>query len=370
MKLNKAIPWWKPQIGPQEKKFINQVLANHFPNEGKFTELFEQKISNLLHCKYVVTVTSGTAAIYLALKAIGIRNGDEVIVPNITFIATANAVEMCGAKPVLVDIDPKTMNIDPQAFSKSITKKTKAVIVVHVSGRAAAMKEILLIAKKNNVDVIEDAAEAFMSKHKEKYLGTFGQVGCFSFSAHKTITTGQGGVIITNNKKIYQRLKELKDQGRPHRGTGGDDKHNVIGYNFKFTDLQAAVGLGQLSYLASRLKRMKRTHQLYRRHLINIDEFSLFDFDIAGGEVPQWTDAIVKERDQLDIFLKSKGIFCRKYWFPIHTQIPYRLSGKNLYQSTRLSSEALWLPSAFTMTDNDVLIVCNAIKKFFKKNDR
>ena len=250
------IPWWEPQIGSEEYKIIKQVLDNNFPNEGEMTSLFEHKICKLLGCKNAVAVTSGTVAMFLSMKALGIGHGDEVIVPDMTFIATANAVDLCGAKPVLVDVDPNTLNIDSSAFGNAITKETKAVIPVHVSGRASDMESIMKIADENSIHVVEDAAEAFMSRHKGKYLGTYGKTGCFSFSPNKTITTGQGGVIVTEDDELKVRLRELKDQGRPVRGTGGDDIHNSIGYNLKFTDLQAAVGLGQLNYLETRMERI------------------------------------------------------------------------------------------------------------------
>jgi len=366
---NHVIKWWSPQIGPEEKKLIIKVLEDNYPNEGKLALLFEQKVCELLDCKHAVTVTSGTAAIFLALKALGIRHGDEVIVPDLTFIATANAVEMCGAKPVLVDVDPKTMTISTDAFSSAITEKTKAVIPVHVSGRAADMDAITKIAKENDIHVVEDAAEAFLSKHKGRCLGTFVKMGCFSFSANKTITTGQGGIIVTNDGKLNVHLRELKDQGRPARGTGGDDLHNVIGYNFKFTDLQAAVGLGQLTYLESRIERMKRTYQLYVEFLSGLTGISLFDFNIGGGEVPQWIDALVERRNDLDKYLRNNNIDCRRYWYPLHTQIPYRLPDENFPNSTKLSPKALWLPSAFTLSDSDIETVCNRINDFFSKNN-
>lgn len=366
--MKHKIHWWVPQIGEEEGKLIKQVLDNNFPNEGKLTTLFEQKIADLLGCKYVVAVTSGTSALFLALKALGVRSGDEVIVPDISFVATANAVEMCGAAPVLVDVDPGTMNIDPDAFDRAITEKTKAVMPVHVSGRASDMNAILRIAREKNIFVVEDAAEAFMSRHNGKHLGTFGDAGCFSFSPHKTITTGQGGIVVTDSDQLHVRLRELKDQGRQVRGTGGNDLHNVIGYNFKFTDLQAAVGLGQLCYLQTRLERMKRIYNLYVEGLDGLEGISLFDFKVDEGEIPQWTDAIVEKRDSLDEYLKLHDIDCRRYWFPIHTQKPYKRSDDGFPNSTKFGAKAIWLPSAFTMPDSDVELVCGYIKKFISSS--
>jgi perosamine synthetase len=356
-----TIKWWEPIIGSEEKKYINQVLDNNFPNEGPLTTKFEEQLTKLLGCRHVIATTSATAAMFLSLKALGVGYGDEVIVPDMTFISTANAVEMTGAKPVLADVD-KTLNIDPEAFSKAITEKTKAVMPVHVTGRAADVDAIMKIADENNIFVAEDAAEAFMSKHEGKCLGTFGKLGCFSFSPHKTITTGQGGAIAINDDTLYVRLKELKDQGRPKRGTGGDDVHHSIGYNFKFTDLQAAVGLGQLNYLDSRIERLRKNYKLYAENLKDVDGISVFKFD--DEEVPQWTDAIVEKRDKLDKFLGDNEMECRRFWFPLHTQVPYKLPDDNFPNSTSLSKKALWLPSAFTLTDEDIISVCNKIKEF------
>lgn len=365
MNNNSTIKWWTPRIGDEEKKLINKVLDSNFPNEGEFATLFEQKICKLLGCKYAVAVTSGTAAMFLSLKALDIGPGDEVIVPDMTFIATANAVDMCGAKPVLVDIDPKTMNVDPDATSRAITKKTRAIIPVHVTGRGADMEAIMEIASDHNLEVIEDAAEALMSRHKGKYLGRFGKTGCFSFSPNKVITTGQGGMIVTDDNELHIKLRALKDQGRPTRGTGGDDIHFSIGYNFKFTDLQAAVGLGQLTYLELRLTKMKKINHLYAENLNGLDGISLFNF--SPEEVPQWTDAIIERRDDLDKYLRANGMECRRYWFPIHTQAPYRLPDDNFPNSTKLSPKAIWLPSTFTLSDKDIETVCEKIKIFLKE---
>lgn len=360
----KKIPWWEPKVGAKELEIVTKVLKSNFLNEGDYTTRFEEEVVRLLGCKYALAVTSGTIGMFLSLKALGIGYGDEVIVSDMTFIATANAVSMCGATPILVDVDQDTLNMDPRSFEKAITKKTKAVIPTHVSGRGAEMEGVLTVARKNNIYVIEDAAEAFMSKYNGKFLGTFGITGCFSFSPPKIITTGQGGTIVTNDKKIYWILRELKDQGRPNRGTGGADVHHSVGFNFKFTNLQAAVGLGQLTQLKKRMKRMKKINEIYRDYLHGATGITVFDADTKNGELPLWTDVLVEKRDQLEIFLRSRGIYCRKFWFPIHTQQPYLLSNRNFPVSIKLSPQALWLPSAFTMSDADVKYVARAIKKF------
>ncbi len=363
----KKISWWEPTIGRKEYKLIQNVLQSNFPNEGKFTTQFEKKIQDLLRVKHAIAVTSGTAAIFLALKALGIGHGDEVIVPDLTFIATANSVVMCGAKPILVDVNPQNLTLDIKSFRDAITSKTKAVIPVHVSGRAADMEQIKNLAKEKKLYIIEDAAEAFMSKCNGSYLGTIGDAGCFSFSPAKTITTGQGGVIVTNNSKLALSLRELKDQGRPTRGTGGDDIHNSIGFNFKFTDLQAAIGIGQLDYLKTRIARIKKTYKIYKEKLQDVEEIKIFEFKIDQDEIPQWIDAACKNRNELDKFLEKNNVFCRRLWHPIHRQKPYKQEDRNFPYSSKVSPRTLWLPSSFTMTDKDVATVCSYIRQFYKQ---
>lgn len=352
-----------PQVGSsEERRLINKVLDNNFVNEGPLATKLEEAIAKLVGAKYAIATTSCTAGIFLTLKALGIGHGDEVLVPDMTFIATANAVDLTGAKPVLVDIDPSTFTISTDALVKAITPRTKAIVPVHVTGRGADMTQILSIAKEHSLLVVEDAAEALLSKQNNSYLGTLGAAGCFSFSPNKTITTGQGGMIVTNDPELHVRLRMLKDQGRPVRGTGGDDRHDVVGYNFKFTDLQAALGLGQLQKLTERTARMKRIHELYAENLKGIKEITIFKS--TSEEIPQWTDALVENRDELVDHLKQQNIDSRKYWFPLHQQLAYKLPDNSFPNSTSLSPQALWLPSAFTLTDEDVRMVCSKIKTF------
>jgi perosamine synthetase len=362
--VSHKIPWWLPEIGAKEYDSIKAVLDSNYLNEGNVTESFERKLSELLDVKHVVAVTSGTAAITLALTGLGIGAGDEVLVPDVTFIATANAVVLTGATPVLVDIDSQTLNIDPEAAARAITPRTKAIVPVHVSGRAAAMDAVLDLARRTGLFVVEDAAEAFVSRHGGRFLGTLGHAGCLSFSPNKTITTGQGGAVLTDDDRLNVRLRELKDQGRPVRGTGGDDIHASIGYNFKFTNLQAAVGMAQLEYLDARLARMKKLYSVYATELRDLDGIRLPGFRLDVGESPQWTDAIVSRRDELDRYLLDRNMHCRRFWFPLHTQQPYRQPDERFPISTATCPQAIWLPSAFTLSDADVGAVCASIREF------
>ncbi|MCX5828400.1 MAG: DegT/DnrJ/EryC1/StrS family aminotransferase [Deltaproteobacteria bacterium] len=363
---SREIHWWQPETGLDEIQLVQDVIESNYLNDGDVTTRFEQLIAARLDVPYAVAVTSGTTALYLSLMALGIGSGDEVIVPDVTFIATANAVTMTGAKAVLVDVVPEFLSMDPMAFERAISKKTRAVIPVHVSGRGGSLLEVMAVAQKYNLPVVEDAAEALLSRFHGRCLGTFGATGCFSFSPNKTITTGQGGIIVTHDRIIHNRLRELKDQGRPVRGTGGDDVHASIGFNFKLTNLQAAVGLGQITYLDRRIERQKRIYELYRDELQETRGISVFPFNTQEGEVPQWTDALAERRDELDTYLSIQGACCRRYWYPIHTQQPYKEPDDRFPNSTRFIPKAIWLPSAFQLTDDDVRYVCDLIRNFYK----
>ncbi len=351
-------------MGEREKILLAQVVDSGFPNDGPRTTEFEKQIAKLCEAPYAVAVTSATTAMFLSLAAFDIGPGDEVIVPDITFMATANAVKLAGATPVFVDVLVDTFCMDPGALERAVTSRTKAVIPVHISGRAADMKAIQTIARKHDLKVIEDAAEALGSRTQEGCLGALGDAGCFSFTANKLITTGQGGIILTPHASVHQRLRELKDQGRPVRGTGGPDVHTSLGYNFKFTDLQAAFGLAQLESLDERRQHQQRILSLYRGLLKNNSRVRLGPFNLKQGESPLWVDAEVEGRDELCEYLEARGIHPRKFWKPIHSHAAYRQKDDHFPVSSRVSSRALWLPSGLQLTDQDVHEVCRAINEW------
>lgn len=361
-------PWWQPHIGDLEEKFVLDVLRSHYINEGHICTEFEQKLSKILNVPYVVATTSGTASLFLSLAALGVGPGDEVIVPDFTFIATANAARLTGAKVVLVDVDPETLTMDPEAFKAAITKNTKAVMPVHVSGRAAQMKEILSIAKEKNIFVVEDAAEALLSKYQGASLGNLGDLGILSFSANKMITMGQGGAVLTSDRKLYEKVRMLKDHGRPVRGTGGNDIHFITGYNFKLTNLQAAVGLAQLEYLPGRAKRASEIQKFYQEEFKSLEGLKILPFE--KEDQPLWTDALSDQRDDICLALEKTGYECRKFWYPLHTQAPYQTNESLLQTATHLGPKAFWLPSHFLLTDSDLEKISESVKTFFKHRDR
>jgi perosamine synthetase len=368
MKTATTIPWWLPEVGIEERDALLRVLESNYLNDGEVTTEFERQMAATFGVRHAVATTSGTTAIFLALAGLGVTHGDEVVVPDVTFIATANAVTLTGATPVLVDVDPETLNIDPSAFEGAITARTKAVVPVHVSGRGAAMPQILERAARHSVAVVEDAAEALLSKQRGRCLGTLGIAGCFSFSPNKTMTTGQGGLVVTDDDSLAVRLRELKDQGRPVRGTGGNDIHAAVGYNFKLTNMQAAVGLGQLGKLKARAAHLRDIYRWYVAGLAGMPQVRVLPFDVDAGESPQWVDALAEDRDALVEHLLRHDIHCRPFWFPIHTQQPYLQPDARFPVSSRLMPRALWLPSALHLTEREIGMVCEDIRQFYRRS--
>lgn len=363
----KTIPWWIPILGEREKQLVSEVIDSNFINDGDYTTAFEQRIADLCGVPYAVAVTSGTAAIFLGLAALNVGPGDEVIVPDITFIATANAVSLTGAKPVLVDVCIDNFNIDPECVEAAVNEHTKAIIPVHVSGRGADMTALLKIAQRFGLYVVGDAAEALGSSFGGQPVTTFGDMSCLSFSPNKTITTGQGGMVVTANPTLHRRLRELKDQGRPVRGTGGADEHVSIGYNFKLTNIQAAIGLAQLESFSARQKHLSHLFCIYRDYLADIPFVRLPRFDIEGGECPQWIDAMVDNRDSLHDYLLARNIQTRKFWFPVHTQAPYKADDGRFPVSLQVSAKGLWLPSSLSLTVEELEMVCRCINDWSRQ---
>ena len=371
MKKNykKKIIFSEPLIpNKQAINLYSRAIKDNFPNEGYYTRLFEKEISKLLKVKYVISCTSGTIAIFLGLKALEVKKEDEILVPNITFPATLNAISLSGAKPILVDVDKSNLLMDVEDIKRKINKKTIAILPVHISGRGSNVESIIEIAKKKKLVVIEDAAEAFMSSIKNKFLGTYGKIGCFSFAPNKIITTGQGGAVVTNDKSIYKIISRLKDQGRVGPTTGGEDNYVSKGYNFKFTNVQATLGLCQLDSIGQRVKILKNNYLFYKKNIEQNDNFKLFNFDLKKGEVPLWVDAFCTKRNKLSEFLAAKNIFCRYFWQPINTCNPYKKPFSGLKNSKDLQKKLIWLPSSLKMNKRDMLKVCNLINQFIKKN--
>ena len=258
------IPVSEPNLCGNEKKYVDECIKTNWITVGKFIPLFEKKFAKYVGTKYAQTCSNGTAALHLVMMALGIGKGDEVIVPTLTFVSSANAVAFTGAKPVFVDSEKDTGNIDVSKVEKKITKKTKAVMAVHLYGHTADMAPLKKLCIKHKLTLIEDAAEALGSKYKGKMAGSLGDVATFSFYGNKTITSGEGGMITSNDKELMEKIRMLKDQGKPK---GGGYLHTIIGYNYRMTNIQAAIGLAQLENINKFIKKKREIAKYYKRHI-------------------------------------------------------------------------------------------------------
>ena len=358
------IPQMEPWFGKEEKEAIcNYMDTGGWLTEFKNTSKFEQLIAEYTGAKHCIVVNNGTVSLTLAGIATGIKPGDEVIVPNFTMIATPNSIKMFGAKPVFVDVEKETLCLDFEKAKKAITKKTKAIMLVLANGRypKAGIDKFVKLAKENGLVLIEDSAQSLGSRYTDgSHQGTVGDVGSFSFSAPKIISTGQGGALITNSDLIAGRLRKLKDFGR---SGGGNDIHDEIGFNFKFTELQAVVGIEQMKKLDWRVQRKKEIYKLYRSELQNIEEITFFNQDLKFT-TPWFIDVLVEKREELQQFLKNKGIGTRVMYPPINKQKAYNLEGEHPV-SELIGKKGLWLPSASQLTDGQIKHICDFIKKFY-----
>ena len=358
----------EPWIGEEEKRALIEYLdSGGWLTEFKKTREFEQMIAEYVGSKYVSVVNNGTVSLVIALMALGIRGEDEVIVPDYTMIASANAVILAGAKPILVDIDRTNLCLDLDLVEEAITPKTKAIMLVTINGRYPEMEKFVEFAQDHNLYLVEDAAQSLGSKYKGKHLGTFGDVGSFSFSAPKVITTGQGGALVTNNKELYQKILKIKDFGRSQ---GGVDYHETMGYNFKFTDLQAVIGIEQMKKLKWRVKRKKEMYKLYRDLLEAVEEIEFISTNLENTS-PWFIDILVKKgekvRDTLAPFLDKRGIGTRPFYPAIHTQPPYSWVNGDFKNAEYISKRGLWLPSASFLSDEDIERICKAIGNYFQR---
>lgn len=361
----KFIPQMEPWFGIEEKNALSEYMdEGGFMTEYKRTQLFENLISEFTGVKHTVVVNNGTISLTLAAIAAGIGYGDEVIVPNYTMIATPNSVKMLGAIPVFVDVEPGSLCLDIELVRKAITKKTKAIFLVSANGRypAVGIDEFKKLADEVGVPLIEDAAQALGSFYPDgKHIGSVGLIGSFSFSAPKIISTGQGGALITNDDQIAEKIRRLKDFGR---SAGGTDIHDSIGYNFKFTDLQACIGVEQMKKLPYRIARKKEIFARYRSNLHNVSQIKLFDHNLELTS-PWFIDSLVDSRASLISFLKEKNIGTRIMYPPINKQKAYNVAG-SYPVCEAIGTKGLWLPSATQLSNEQIDHICKSICEFYE----
>ena len=357
-----------PQVEPYIPQDAGEKISSYLQSGGWITEFqktreFEEQIASYVGASHAVAVTSGTAALYLALKSLDIGPGDKVVVPNYTMIATINAVVWTGAEPVIADIDPQTFCLDESRLE--IDTSCRALIYVSINGRPGLISKVKRFCDRKNIFLVEDAAQSLGAKHGEQYLGTIGKVGIYSFSPHKIITTGQGGMVVTNDRDIAESVRKLKDFCRVG---SAQDWHEKLGYNFKFTDLQAVLGSSQAIELDWRIEKKKSIYLQYRNNLHHTNGIEFVETDL--GETPPWfVDALLpsmKARDRLVSDLRDNNIGARPFYPPISQQPIYSEISGSFPVSEKLAPRGIWLPSSLTLSSAQIDGICDIVKSIVK----
>jgi len=362
------IPVCEPRLDGNEERYVIECIRSSWISSiGKFIKEFEKMFSHKCGCRYGVACTSGTTALHLALASLGVGPGDEVIIPTFTMIATINSVTYVGAKAVLVDSEMDTWNIDIDQIEKKITKKTKAIVVVHTYGHPVDMDRVNKIAKKNKLYVIEDAAEAHGALYKNRPVGSLGDVACFSFYGNKIITTGEGGMMVTNNKEVAEIARNLRDHAFSHERHFW---HKYLGYNYRMTNVQAAIGLAQTERL-DEFVRIKRENAYYYSSLLNQITGIITPPEKSYVKNVFWMYGIMLKdefgmsRDEFRKKLAKSGIETRTFFIPMHVQPIYHKTfrGQKYPKAEELCKRGLYLPSSVKLRKSDIEFIVDVIKK-------
>jgi perosamine synthetase len=365
--MNKFIPQMEPWFDEKEAKAVNKYMqGDGWLTEFTKTEDLEKMIAKYTNAKFCVMTFNGTVSLILALLALGIKRDDEVLVPDITQIATPNAAALLGIKPVFVDVEPNTLCMDLNLARSAITPKTKAVLYVSLNGNSENMNHVKKFCRDHGLFLVEDAAQSLGSYSNNKHLGTYGDIGTLSFAVPKIITTGQGGALLTNSRKLYNKIKKLKDFGRTR---GGIDTHDEWGWNFKFTDLQAVIGIEQMKKLSFRIIRKKEIYKRYLNGLKDVKEIKFIVTDLTKT-CPWSIDIYVKNPLKLASYLKNKGIGARRVYPAIHTQKIYRNTQYNgqFPVAEKYARTGLWLPSSSKLTNKEVDYIIAAINQYYSES--
>ncbi len=372
------VPQFMPYVDMEEYEAIKHCFEINWITEGQKAKEFCHQVCDMVGAKYGVFAPNGTLALYLGLRAIGVGPGDEVIVPNFTFIASANAVEMVGATPVFVDVNEDDLQINVDDCKRVLSGKTKAIMPVHLYGFTADMDKVMEFANDNDLLVIEDAAQALGIKWKGQGCGSFGDVATFSFFADKTLTTGEGGFVCTNNKEIYDKLLFLRNQGRVNRGTF---VHPMIGYNFRMNDIQMAIGLTQMKKFNKIVALKQRNYSLYSNLLSDVSEVEIIG---PKSEVSPYIPfrvvlrTLTEPSESLMNYMKDNGVETRTFFYPLHKQPCFscwqedeqrRYADENFPVTNHAFEHGVCLPSFAALTVEEVTYVCDVIRKYYEEKN-
>ena len=365
------IPLSAPDVTEAEVEAVCAVLRTSQLSLGPKLEEFEQAAARYLGTAHAIAVNSGTSGLHLCIRALGISRGDEVIVPSFTFIAVANAARYEGATPIFVDIDPETLNLDPARIEEAITSRTRAIVVVHTFGCPAALAEIQEIANRHRLFVIEDACEALGAEYQGRKVGSFGDAGVFGFYPNKQITTGEGGIVVTNDSHVAVRTRKLRNQGR---GAAGEWlEHEELGYNYRIAELNCALGIEQLKRIEAILERREAVARAYQRRLEDHPDLELPPIALARRRI-SWFVYVIRlrgqrapsHRDKVLEAMAARGIACGRYFAPIHLQPAYRTQPHrcmDLTHTEAIAPRTLALPFFNRITDGQIEEVCQSLRE-------
>jgi perosamine synthetase len=364
--MSEFIPVAAPALVGREREYVLDCLdSTWISSSGKYIEQFESAFAEFCRVKHAVAVCNGTVAIHLALLALGVGPGDEVLVPTLTFVASANAVAYCGARPVFVDSELETWNLNPELLRQHITPRTKAIIVVHLYGHPVNMDPVMNLARERGLFVIEDAAEAHGAEYKGTRVGSIGDIATFSFYGNKIITTGEGGMVVTNNDGLAATVRQLKGQGQDSNRRYW---FTMLGYNYRMTNIQAAIGLGQMERIDWHTARRREIAGWYRKQLETSGQFTLSP-EASWARNAYWIVCVLldrefpQSRDGVMGELAKAGIETRPFFYPMHTLPMYyqQESTESFPVAESLAARGLNVPSSAALTEEEVAFVCQKL---------
>jgi perosamine synthetase len=361
------ISWYRPHFWGKEKEYVLDALESTWISDGAYVAEFESVFAKIISSDHVITTSNGTTALMLAYLSLGLGPGDEIIIPGFTFAAPANMALAIGATPVFADVDPQTWLLCPESVEQKITSSTKAIVPVHIYGNICDMDALTKIAKKHNLFMIEDVAEAAFSTYKGKQAGTFGDFGSFSFQATKTITTGEGGAVCTNNSEMQDTARLIRSHGMR---AGKRYFHEIVGHNFRLTNLQAALGCAQLECVNEITQNKRRVYDRYKKNLVGVAGVDLQEVT-SGCEPVMWA-VVVKldvnklgiSRDNLITKMRDNDIETRPGFYPFSDMPIY--NSNPLHHSIDISNHVICLPSYTMISDADIDYICNVFLKILQ----
>lgn len=351
-------------VDEKELELLSSCIQRRWLSEGPLAQQFTNELRHTLGAKHVVLAPNATLGILLALYALELPPGSEILVPSFTFYGSVTPIIFAGHKPVFVDVDPHTFNATADDFAKAITPDTSAILPVHLYGQACGMAEIMALADKHGLKVLEDAAQAFGVKFNGKQAGTFGDIGVISFFSDKVITTGEGGALLTNSDAMYEKLRLLRNQGRPNAGTF---IHPSLGMNFRMTDLQAGIGLVQMKKFATIHEERLRKWKLYAQALTGVGDLRPMQVHEQSNLVPFRFPMLSKKRDGAMAAMEKAGIQTRGFFYPMHLQPKLRATPpQSLPVSERLSEEGICLPVHPHLSDADINAITGTLRAYYQ----